>query len=58
MNKEYMKLWEASNEHHNAVREYLDAHGIDDKFITAIQGKIWFLHKIAKEHGIDVKGFV
>jgi nucleotide-binding universal stress UspA family protein len=50
-----LKLWEASNDHHNAVAEYLDKHGVTDQFIRAIQGKAWFLNKIAKEHNIDLK---
>jgi hypothetical protein len=49
-----LKLWKASNDHHEAILEYLDTHGVDDKFIVAIKAKVWFLDKIAEKYDIDL----
>jgi hypothetical protein len=54
MNKEYEALIEASNQHHNAVYDYLEAHGADELFQSLIYGEYRAAKFTAKRHGFDV----
>jgi len=54
VNKEYEELVEASNRHHEAVYDYIEKHGVDERFTILIQGKYRWLKMIAERHGIEL----
>lgn len=54
MNKEYENLVESSNQHFNAVYDYIEKHGIDDHFKIMLEGKYRWLLMIARKNNIEL----
>jgi hypothetical protein len=54
MNKEYEELVETSNRHHEAVYDYIEKHGVDERFAILIEGKYRWLKMIAERCGIEL----
>jgi hypothetical protein len=55
LNQEYENLVETSNQHHNAVYDYLEKHGSDNQFKIMIQGKIKWLQMVAFKNGLLIE---
>jgi predicted O-methyltransferase YrrM len=50
MRKDYERLIDISNQHHNIVYEYIDKYGLDDKLVSILKGKSLWIQKILKEN--------
>jgi hypothetical protein len=55
LNQEYENLVEASNQHHNAVYDYLEKHGADNQFKIMIESKIKWLQMVATKNGLIIE---
>jgi hypothetical protein len=54
MNKEYENLVETSNQHHDAVYDYIEKHGVDEQFEVMLQGKYRWLLMLARKNNIEL----
>lgn len=54
MNKEYEALIEASNQEHNAVYDYIEAHGTDEMFQDFIRVKYLAAKLTAERYGFEI----
>jgi hypothetical protein len=55
MNKEYEELVEASNRHHEAVYDYIEKHGVDERLAILLEGKYRWLKMFAEKYGIELR---
>lgn len=53
--KEYEQLIVTSNDYHNAVYDYVEAKGVDEKLILQIKSKFVWLKHFAEKHDIQLE---
>jgi hypothetical protein len=55
LNKEYENLVETSNQHHNAVYDYIEKHGADEQFKIMLESKINWCKMVAAKNGLMIE---